>query len=442
MLFCVIALLQVCSWIPKFSIGDFEFKPIELFSDIQKEKQTVQKQAENVTHTVEKKDTHCPSQLTCITDWSEGHNQLDNFFQALANIKKNKQSVRIGFFGDSFIEGDMILAQLRDTLQQRFGGHGVGFVPITSIVAKNRPTIEHDFDGWETYTLLDNKKRMDTQLGFSGEVFMPRKGAVVEYRVPSLYRIETLSHFSQANVWYKSKTPIEIVYQINHKQYQSAVLPATEEMTVFKIAAEKIQSVRIECVSQVEEAQFYGVTLDGEPGVYVDNFSLRGNPGPGLMRVQKEMYQRMQTLQPYHLIVLEYGLNVSGGSKVGLNVYTQDMDSTLRFMRACFPNTPILLMGVSDRGSKVEGEIQTPPQIHFLREMQSSLAQKHELLYWSTYEAMGGENSMVKFVEEGLANKDYTHLKFTGGGVLAKKLATALFFEQQKYTTEKRVVQQ
>ena len=39
------------------------------------------------------------------------------------------EPVRIAFMGDSFVEGDILTADLRESLQETFGGGGVGFVP-------------------------------------------------------------------------------------------------------------------------------------------------------------------------------------------------------------------------------------------------------------------------------------------------------------------------
>ena len=59
---------------------------------------------------------------------------LAHFFQSLNLLKKKKNKTRIAYFGDSMIEGDLISQDLRECMQDYFGGDGVGYVPITSIV--------------------------------------------------------------------------------------------------------------------------------------------------------------------------------------------------------------------------------------------------------------------------------------------------------------------
>ena len=55
--------------------------------------------------------------------------QLNKFFNALNN--SHSKQVRIAHYGDSTIEGDLISEDSRDLFQKKFGGKGVGIVPIT-----------------------------------------------------------------------------------------------------------------------------------------------------------------------------------------------------------------------------------------------------------------------------------------------------------------------
>ena len=49
---------------------------------------------------------------------------FDNFINKLIY----GEEVRIAFLGDSFVEGDILTSDLREALQAKFGGRGVGFV--------------------------------------------------------------------------------------------------------------------------------------------------------------------------------------------------------------------------------------------------------------------------------------------------------------------------
>ncbi len=82
-----------------------------------------------------------------ITGFSADTNRstLNNFLEKLAELKSGKKrKIRIAYFGDSMIEGDLLTQTVRKLLQQQFGGSGVGFVPITSQVSKFRQSVVHN----------------------------------------------------------------------------------------------------------------------------------------------------------------------------------------------------------------------------------------------------------------------------------------------------------
>ena len=71
---------------------------------------------------------------------------MKHFYEALSKVKTMKRPVRIAYFGDSFIAADIFTADLREMLQQEFGGCGVGYVPVTSSISGYRPTVRHTFE--------------------------------------------------------------------------------------------------------------------------------------------------------------------------------------------------------------------------------------------------------------------------------------------------------
>jgi len=85
---------------------------------------------------------------------SNGSTALENFFKYLQ--KSDSALIRIGHYGDSQIEGDRITSLLRIMFQDKFGGSGVGYVPIddvTSPVSYTRSTSPN----WVRYTVFHNR---------------------------------------------------------------------------------------------------------------------------------------------------------------------------------------------------------------------------------------------------------------------------------------------
>ena len=75
-----------------------------------------------------------------------------------------------------------------------------------------------------------------------------------------------------------------------------------------------------------------------------------------------------------------------------------------------------------------------------MRDAQREIAQRCEIAFWDMFSAMGGENSMVKFVNSTppLAAKDYTHLTFRGGKKIARHLVETILFERERYAKKKK----
>jgi len=111
------------------------------------------------------------------------------------------------------------------------------------------------------------------------------------------------------------------------------------------------------------------------------------------------------------------------------------MNRLINKLKDAFPGTPILLLSVSDRSQRSQGEFVTMPVIPKLIQAQEKIAFDNKLLFWNLFEAMGGENSMAGFVNSSpaLANKDFTHLNFAGGRKVGLLLAHSFINEVENY---------
>ena len=91
-----------------------------------------------------------------------------------------RRPVRIAVLGDSFIEGDILTADLREKLQQAYGGGGAGFAPMASPLTAFRRTIKTQSKGWTAYNIMQRKAAPQNLRGHffvSGWVCQPSEGA-------------------------------------------------------------------------------------------------------------------------------------------------------------------------------------------------------------------------------------------------------------------------
>ena len=136
--------------------------------------------------------------------------------------------------------------------------------------------------------------------------------------------------------------------------------------------------------------------------------------------------QQINRMRGYDLVVLQYGLNVMTAEVHSYNSYAKTLAHIIRYTQQCFPGASILVMGVGDRSKMQNGQFITMPSVHGMIKAQRKAAKETGVAFWNTFEAMGGENSMVAFVEKKWASQDHTHIRFPGGKFIAKELAAAL----------------
>ena len=172
--------------LPVIAVGDYEVKPVDFLSDLlpvdssAAPLQTPSAVAEAAL--LDAKAEPCPKGVTCIEDYSAGKaHGMHWFYQALSKRKSLGRPVRIAYFGDSFIEGDILTADLRQLLQKRFGGCGVGFVDTDSPFTKLRASVKHTAGGWVEHNVLKKEGLDMASLGVSQRYAQGGAGAFVEY---------------------------------------------------------------------------------------------------------------------------------------------------------------------------------------------------------------------------------------------------------------------
>lgn len=351
-----------------------------------------------------------------IRDYSAGGTMLRSFMNKLAHVRGMRRPLRIGFMGDSFIEGDLLTADFRELMQNKYGGGGVGFVPITSQVAGFRQTVGHKFGKWKQSSIVNNKAGRFTISAFH---FTPSEDSYVEYKGSS--NKKHLDRFGRARLLFISKGQSVIRATVNGTReflYNTEPSEQLEEMVI----DEDIRTIRYQ-VSDVEGFTAYGVFLENPTGVSVDNFSVRGNPGTTMGRINMTLTRQFGRLSPYDLIILQYGLNVVSSQVTDYSAYRKQMTAVVEHIKSCFPGVAILIMSVGDRATRSDGAFVTMPGIRAMVKTQEQVAQDCGVLFWNTYDVMRTMGGMGTFVKNGWAAKDYTHISARGG----RKIATALF---------------
>lgn len=369
-------------------------------------------------------DTLTPLELSSrLMDYSEGQSALRRLRAALREGRS--RSVRIAFVGDSFIEGDILVAPFRQALQQRYGGKGVGYVPLTSTVARFRQSIQQRFEGAWRQTLA-SKSNSRTLFTLSETFATATASASTSYKLTNADRV-TLHYVSDT-------IPIAITYGINGGERQHVELPASHgALAEYTFPHGAVKQFEL-ATGGGDGTRFYGICFDGMTGISVDNYSLRGSSGTKLTAVSSALTSQLSRFRPYDLIILSYGLNVLSpkDNNDSYEWYYDAMAKSIEHIQQLYPHATILLMSLSDRATLHEGEIHPLNGVARVLRIQHRLAQRYGLLFWNTHEAMASLGGIKGFVDKGWAAKDYTHISMAGGTQLAKLLTADLIGDESK----------
>lgn len=346
---------------------------------------------------------------------------LPQFVEKLKQLKATgKGKIRIAFFGDSMIEGDLITQTFRELLQKEFGGERVGYLPLNSNVAKFRQSATIKANGWQIEH-FKNKGAKD--LYISGYSF---KGSGSGF-----YKDNTIKNKDvriQKSILFGKTDKTDIL--ANETSYSLRGNNAFNRQVVRWDLADEIS------ISTASSgAVFFGVSFESENGIFVDNFSFRGITGVELNKIDEEFFANIQKENPYDLVVFQYGVNLLFRPKdTDYSYYYEMMKPVFSKIKRGFSSAEFLLISTADRAFRYDGEYKTAIGISNLIEIQARLALEHQFAFYNQFATMGGENSIVKWANStpALANKDYTHPNHKGAEQLAEYLYTALINDYKK----------
>jgi lysophospholipase L1-like esterase len=169
----------------------------------------------------------------------------------------------------------------------------------------------------------------------------------------------------------------------------------------------------------------YGISLETDKGVIVDNIPMRGCSGNIFTKIDSVQLSDFYRETNTRLIILQFGGNMIPQTENPSTIrgYVRStMRQQVRYLRACAPEASILFIGPSDMSTNIDGQMTTYPLVPYMDQQFRKMAQEEGIAYWSMYDAMGGKDSMVRWVENGLAGSDYVHFTRAGANNIGKKL--------------------
>ncbi|WP_340110640.1 GDSL-type esterase/lipase family protein [Maribellus mangrovi] len=383
-----------------------------------------------------------------------GRENLEKFFYHL----QHDSMIRIMHYGDSQIEGDRITAFVRNKLQVRFGGTGVGLRPALQPYDYVFSANQYNTDNWKRYPIYGDVDSTIThdRYGVMGAFsrYAPLVPDSVPFKDSMLYEAEMT--VSKSDISYRrtreydymrlfygnTRRPVQTLVFARGDTILSDSLQANVDYAVLECALpDSTESVTLK-FSGNDGPDVYGIELASRRGVIVDNIALRGSSGTIFTKADYVHSMKMyKDLNP-ELFILQFGGNVVPyiQNNKAIKRYGRYFGSQIKRIKALCPDAAIIVIGPSDMSTKEKDNYVTykhlPELVATLREVSVSSG----CAYWDMYTAMGGYNSMPSWVnaEPSLARPDYVHFSPKGARLIANMFYNSLMFEYNEYLEEAR----
>ena len=373
--------------------------------------------------------------LTPIEDFSDSR-RIQAFCDTLLNAPR---PVRIAFLGDSFIEGDILTADLRERLQSAYSGGGAGFAPMASPLTAFRRTVKTQSKGWTTYNIMQRKAapaRLRENFYVSGWVSQPAAGASTRWESTD-YR-KRLDSCTTARVFFLSPRDSRVEVTLNDAQRREFDIAGDDAVRQIAVSAPRVRSLAFKVLSGAEDFVGYGAVFESR-GVVVDNYSVRSNNGQAMFWTNPSVNAQINAMLGYDLVVLQYGLNIMQPGVKNYTNYAGQIEKMIAYVRQCFPGAAVLVLGVSDRSVKTDAGFEPMDAIPHMLDCQRRAARNTGAAFWPTCDAMRALGGMEQFVKNGWAGKDYTHINYAGGRRVAWALFDAINAGVSEVYTEQRI---
>ena len=332
--------------------------------------------------------------------------------------------IRVVHYGDSQIEEDRITNILRERWQQEYGGGGIGLLPLHQTI----PT-----------------RSIRQWLSING-VVQTVQGGPKRYLVygPRSMRLDTDDYGAMGQVAVMDSTLVEgsekvvmNIEPIDKKRkthnYFNRLRILSDSIDGYVIAQDSTYQLEdilpdscIRCEIHLHgKGSVYGVSLETATGVIVDNIPMRGCSGNIFTKIDSTQLSDFYKETNTRLIILQFGGNMipqtENPSTISGYVRTT-LRQQVRYIRSCAPEASILFVGPSDMSTNIDGQMTTYPLVPYMDKLLKKMAAEEQIAYWSMYDAMGGKDSMVRWVEVGLAGSDYVHFTRAGANKVGKML--------------------
>lgn len=319
----------------------------------------------------------------------------------------NHGTVHIMQIGDSHTAGDMMTHAMRQQLQSALGNGGIGYAMPMWFSGQRMALISYDnrdfspissrHNSQESYTLggmIARPKNHGASLTLKPKTALTRQRFIVS--------IKQDSHDGAFVGIDAEGQRFQLQAPIKNNTWQLTQINATLPLT---ITADNAINSSI--------GGWWG-TNEANGGAIISALGINGAQINYWNRWQATAWQNELAFLRPHLIILEYGTN-EAHSGIDIDNMINDYNRLIAQIRKASPNSAIMLMTAPDSLKNNQGQCGTrPTNLNAIQQAQRQIAQTQHTLLWDWASYMGGNCSMISWINQGLAAKDGVHFSHAG----------------------------
>jgi hypothetical protein len=169
--------------------------------------------------------------------------------------------------------------------------------------------------------------------------------------------------------------------------------------------------------------RLFGVALErNEPGIVVDSLGVGGANEVLLARMNPANVKAALRHRTHDLVIF-----LTGATEDDDDDHDRALAARIALMREALPNASLLVMSPPDFAYGGRRHPRASKRMTRLGRRKLAIARESATAFWDFHAAMGGELSIARFADAGMAHSDLAHFNERGAAYMARRIVYALW---------------
>jgi len=337
---------------------------------------------------------------------------------------------------------DRMTAFIRGKLQARYGGSGPGLLPPVQLIPS--VTIRQSAsETWKRFICygLPEGRAPHKNYGASGMIFSFDSGYAHVSISTRIKNDSLLNKFESLKIITgRSAQSLHISLSAKSNKRQTTIKSnGAEQMVEWELQG-RPTTLNLSFAGDTT-TEILGIAIDGKYGIAMDNIPWRGSSGTTFTTISKSSLSNTYRLLGVKMVILQFGGNSVPyiRDEKAITQYVNGFRKQINYLRTVDSTIKVLVIGPADMSYNNKGSMETYPLLEKIIEEMRIASNNSGAAFWSLYHAMGGYNSMVRWVEAypALAAPDYIHFTPKGSDLISQVFFNSLEKEHEIYKKRK-----